>query len=248
MSRKIDLDIQKVIKLFEEGVKVEEIAEQMGCGRTTIRDRLRMAGIDTSRSRTKNGLSEAEHIIMNNLNPLEQFEIEEYEQKPEEVKQRFKIDNLEQANWALRKIKAYSKQQAELDDLAEKEIQRIREWQEKEKKKTQRSIDFFESILTLYLYEQRIKDPKFKVSTPYGTISTRKQQPKWEIKDKEGLVTWLKENNLEQLVRIKEEPALKDIKGSFEKHGVNAIDENGEIIPGIYILEQPDKVIIKITE
>jgi len=178
MPRKVEVDIQEVTRLYKEGVKVEEIAEQMGCGRTTIRDRLARAGVTGRNQEPQNA---AEEIIMDNLNPLEQFEIEEYEAQPEEVKQRFKINSLDTANWAMRKIKAYKNQQAEVDELAEKEMQRIKEWKEKEKKKTQRSIEFFESLLTGYLYEQREIDAKFRVSTPYGSVGTRKQQPKWEI-------------------------------------------------------------------
>lgn len=242
MPRKVEINTKEITKLYKEGVRVEDIAEQMGCGRTTIRDRLARAGV-TERNREPQNA--AEEIMMDNLNPLEQFEIEEYESQPEEVKERFKISNLDTANWAMRKINAYKNQQAEVDELAEKELQRINEWKEKEKKKTQRSIEFFESLLTGYLYEQRQIDAKFKVSTPYGSVSTRKQQPKWEI-DQENLVAWLKENNKVDLIRTKEEPAIKEIKETFSITGVNAVDSNtGEVVPGIYILYQQEKVVIK---
>lgn len=186
-------------------------------------------------------------LAMDNLNSLEQFEIEEYEAQPEKTKERFKIKDLDTANWAMRKINVYKKQQAAIDELTEHEMQRIKEWQEKEKKKSQSTIDFFESLLEGYLIEQRQLDPKFKVSTPYGSVGTKKQQPKWELSN-DDLIAWLKENGKENLIRIKEEPALKEIKETFTIAGTHAVDENGELIPGIYILYQEEKIIIKIKD
>lgn len=188
-----------------------------------------------------------EEIIVINLNPLEQFEIEEYEKEPEEVRKRFKIEDLNSANWAMRKIRAYKMQQEEVDALAKAETERIKTWQEKEKKKTENQVEFFESLLTEFLYDQRKSDEKYKISTPYGTVSTRKNQDKWNLKD-EPLLAWLKENDRTDLIRTKEEPALRDIKTAFIAVGVNAVDENGEIIPGIYIQDQPESVIIKIND
>lgn len=191
-------------------------------------------------------INEGAAVNMDNLNLLDIYEIEEYEQQPEEVKQRFRVENLDQANWAMRKLKAVKKQQAEIDTLADNEIQRIKAWQDKEKKKNERTSEFFEFLLTEYLMEGRKTDKKFKVTTPNGSVSTKKQQTKWEIRNEKELIKWLKETGNAKLIRTKDEAALSEIKTSFKISGVNAVDENGEIVPGLYVKEQPDKVIIKI--
>jgi len=180
-----------------------------------------------------------------NLNMLEELEIEEYEQQPEETKQKFKISDLNQASWAFRKIAAFEKKQEEIDALANMEIGRIKEWKDKELESIQKSIRFFEGLLGLYLMELRELDQKAKVTTPYGTVSTRKQKPQWQIKDDE-LLGWLKENNHEDLIRTKEEPALAIMQTTFKIVGESVVDiATGELVAGIRIIEQDDKIVVK---
>lgn len=181
-----------------------------------------------------------------NLNALEMLEIEEFEQQEEEIKQSFKIQDLETANWAFRKIKVYQKEMESIDELADKEIERIKEWQRKEKNKHEGTISFFNGLLTQYFLEQRESDPKFKISTPHGSMGTRKQQPKWNITNPDILLAWLKGNQREDLIKIKEEPKLKEIKEKFIQYQNEALDENGEVVPGIVVIEQEDKINIKI--
>jgi phage host-nuclease inhibitor protein Gam len=180
-----------------------------------------------------------------NLNMLEELEIEEYEQQPEEVKQRFRISDLNQASWAFRKIAAFEKKQEEIENLANMEISRIKEWKDREINSTQKSVRFFEGLLGAYLMELRELDQKAKVTTPYGTISTRKQKPQWKINDEE-LISWLKENNHEDLIRTKEEPALATIQTTFDIAGESVVDKaTGELVAGIRIIEQDDKIVVK---
>jgi hypothetical protein len=182
---------------------------------------------------------------MESTNILDEIELEEFEEIPPEVKERFKIDCLDKANWAIRKLKAFNAHQKEIDILATNEIERIKTWQEKEQKNTDSSSEFFKFLLTEYLYKCRETDKKFKISTPYGKVSTKKQQSKWEFIDKELLMKWLVDNN-ENLIRTKEEPALDLIKKEFRILGTEVIDSNGEIVPGIFIRAMADKVTFKI--
>jgi hypothetical protein len=183
---------------------------------------------------------------MEALNLLDDIELEEYDEITPEEKERFKIDNLDTANWALRKLSAFQKHQAEIDVLAANEISRIKTWQEKEQKTTERNADFFKFLLTEYLNNGRLDDPKFKISTPYGKVSTKKQQPKWEFLNPELLMQWLHDNK-DTLIRTKQEPALDLIKKAFTITGTEVIDINGEIVPGIYIKTLPDKVTFNIN-
>jgi len=197
------------------------------------------------------------------LNELELKELEKATEKPFELphewvlvkdengevvdeEPKFRIENLEQASWVFRKISVLKKRQEEIRELAEKEIERIRNWQEAETNKYQRSIEFFESLLQEYIFKERQKDPKFKtVSTPYGKATLRKMPPKWNYDD-EKLLTFLKQSGKQQFIRVKEEVNKAELKKVVKVVGDVAVDENGEVIEGITIEEQPEKLIVEV--
>lgn len=179
------------------------------------------------------------------MNALERFEIDELEQVKEEIQhQNFKVDSLESANWCLRKLAALEKQQSENSSLAKKEIDRIKQWQESEKEKLDYSKRFFESLLEEYFRAEKEKNPKFKISTPYGKVSSRKQQPKWTYEDIKALNS-LESVGLNDLVRVKKEIDKSALKKAVSVVNGQAVTEDGEIIDGITIEEQPEKIIIK---
>jgi len=183
------------------------------------------------------------------LNELELLEIREAENfmHQEIDEERFKITNLEQANWAFRKIAAFKKKQKENENLAKAEIERITNWLKNENEKIQRSIEFFEMLIAEYLTTERQKDPKFKLSTPYGKATFRKQQPKWNYDDI-ALLNWLKQNNMQEYIRIKEEVNKAELKKVLKVEGNKAITEDGVVVEGITIEEQPEKLVIEVNE
>ena len=159
---------------------------------------------------------------------------------------RFTIENLDSANWAFRKLAAIERKRSEIKELADKEIQRIKEWQEQEEKGLNNSKEFFEGLLTEYFIRQKEVDPKFKISTPYGKVSSRKQQPKWNY-DNDKVVEWLRKNNSE-LIRVKEEPDKREIKKAYKVVGNNVVTEDGEIVEGITIEDRPDSITVKVAD
>ena len=159
---------------------------------------------------------------------------------------RFTIENLDSANWAFRKLAAIERKRGEIKELADKEIERIKEWQEQEEKGLNNSKEFFEGLLTEYFIRQKEVDPKFKISTPYGKVSSRKQQPKWNY-DNDKVIEWLKKNNSE-LIRIKEEPDKREIKKAYKVVGNSVVTENGEIVEGITVEDRPDSITVKVAD
>lgn len=181
------------------------------------------------------------------INPLIEFElleIEEMESQPVQP-DRFEIQNNEQASWAFRKLAAIAKREQEVKDTAEAEIARIEAWREREAKKTEAHRAFFEGLVAQYFNRLRRADPKAKVSTPYGSIAARKQQPKWEYRD-EKIIAWLKERDRLDLIRVKEEPDKVAIKQAVTVVGNHVVDENGEIVEGIEVITQGEKIVIKV--
>ncbi len=183
--------------------------------------------------------------MMNELLEMELIEAEETIEAAE-VGGRFTIQDLDSANWAFRKLAAIERKRKEIQELADREIERIKDWQNQEEESLNNSKEFFEGLLTEYFVRQRELDPKFKLSTPYGRVSSRKQQPKW-IYDNDKVVEWLKENDKE-LIRVKYEPDKREIKKKYEVVGNTVVTEDGEIVEGITIENRPDSINIKVVE
>lgn len=195
-------------------------------------------------------------LILEELQEAEklQFDIFMGETTEEEAKERFKIESTEQANWAFRKLRAISAKASEIKALADAERARIDEWEKKELSILENSTEFFEGLLTEYFVRQKEVDPQFKLSTPYGKVSSRKQQPKWNYED-EKLIPYL-ENYKPELIRIKKEVNKNNFKKAVkEKDGFTLMDdgrvvssETGEFIEGITIEERPDSINVKVVE
>lgn len=91
-----------------------------------------------------------------------------------EVKEGFKVYDLESANWCFRKLRALAEKEAEIEAISKNEIDRINYWKNKEERDIKESREYFEMLLKEYYSNQKAIDSKFKCKTPYGSISSRK--------------------------------------------------------------------------
>jgi phage host-nuclease inhibitor protein Gam len=177
------------------------------------------------------------------MNPLQQYELEDIQEEQE--RQRFKITDLNSLNWAFRKLAAIEAKKADVNQLADAEVQRIESYREQELKGLVNSEDFFKSHIAEYANVQREVDPNFKAKTPYGSVTFRKQQPKWNYDD-EALLTFLEQNDYADLVRVKKEPVKTDIKKRFiATQDGRVFDENGQEVTGIKVEFLPESISIK---
>lgn len=157
----------------------------------------------------------------------------------EEVIEKFEVKDLVGATWCFRKLRAIEDKIADVTNVAAVEIERITEWLTNETKVLESDKAYFEGLLNAYYVEQRAKDKKFKLSTPYGKVTARKTK-KW-IYDEEVVKEYVKAEDL-PFIRVKEELDKAAIKKAF-KDGVNT--ETGEYIPGITI-EDVESISIKV--
>lgn len=157
-----------------------------------------------------------------------------------EEREGFKIENLEGATWAFRKLRAIENKEAEIKAVAEEEINRVNAWKEKELEQYAKEKEYFNYLLEEYYRAERAKDKKFKLSTPYGKVASRKSK-KWIYEDEENLLEYLKGNE-PSCIRVKEEINKTEVKKLF-KDGVNA--ETGEILPFVRI-EEEESISVKV--
>jgi len=179
------------------------------------------------------------------MNKLHDF-LDEQEQVANEG---FKVDDDQKANWALRKIKQMQEQIKENNDLADAEIDKIEFWRKTENEKAEADIEYFQSLLAEYAMHKREKDPKFKsLKLPNGRFGFRKRPAKWEY-DEEKVLEHLKESELTDFVRVKEEINKRDLRQFVEVAGDKVINpETGEIIEGIEIVEQGENFNVKVVD
>jgi hypothetical protein len=193
---------------------------------------------------------------MNSLiNPLVNELMDFESQEEQEANQAFAVVDLGTAVEAQRRIAYFEGKKREIDSIIEEQIapflrkiELIKEWGQKAKEEYIQKQSSYAMRLEMYLREEVQKQldagkkPKKTLTLPYGKISLKAQQPKFE-KNEEELFQYAKENGF---VRVKEETAWDQIK----KIGVVAegkmYDTNGEAIPGITVIEQPDKFDLKL--
>lgn len=165
-----------------------------------------------------------------------------------EERNRFEINNLESCNWAFRKLKALDNEDKETQELYEQEKQRIDKWRELQLKRNEDSRTFFQGLILEYYLKERANDDKFKINTPYGKVTTRKLQDKFVYDEKE-FVKWAEETNNEEYLRIKKEINKADFKKVVTiQDGKAYITDTGEVVEGLKVESQGERVSIKVVE
>lgn len=175
-------------------------------------------------------------------------DLNDFLDKQEKVEdERFTVDDDQKANWVLRKIKQLQDEIKRNNDLADAEIHKIEKWREQENEKANNSIEYFQGLLAEYAMNKRKKDPDLKtINLPNGRFGFRKRQPKWKY-DNDKVIQSLKQSNMTDLIRVKEEPNKAEIKKRFEVIGDKVVNaETGEIIEGITVEEQSETFNVRV--
>lgn len=178
------------------------------------------------------------------------MELQEFLDEREKINNsNFKVTDDSSANWALRKIKQHQEQIKENNALAQAEIDKIEAWNQQENDKAQQSIDYFQGLLAKYAMDKREQDPKFKsLKLPNGNIGFRKKPKKWNYQD-DVLLETLKQNQLTDFIRVKEQPDKSQIKKAFEVVGDKVINpETGEVLEGITVEDQEEDFSVKVSD
>lgn len=191
-----------------------------------------------------NALQEQELIDL----ALEQEDDEGFPIDDSELKERWKVTNLDSANWCLRKLAALKARQMEIDQLARAEVERITSWQKKQTEGLDRQGEFFTGLLEEYHRRELAADPKRKtITTPYGEMHLRKQQPQWAF-DEAALIPYL---NINYPYLVKEKvvysPDKQKIKEFFKVADGQALDiVTGEVIPGVAVYDRAEAFSVKV--
>lgn len=182
------------------------------------------------------------------MNQLQTEELTLWDEVTEETEAEtpFKISDLSGADWAFEKLASIHARMKEKEQLAEEKRFKIDTWLETVTAEDKRSAEYFEGLLIAYYQELRSKDPKAKLSTPAGKVTSRKLQPKWEFNEDEA-VEYFKVNHPE-IVAVKESFNKADAKKllqALNDDSGQVIDENGEILEFVRATPQGESYTVK---
>ncbi|MCX7921945.1 MAG: host-nuclease inhibitor Gam family protein [Clostridia bacterium] len=151
----------------------------------------------------------------------------------------FIIDNDTKAEWALRKIaeeRAETQRYINVCKTMINEYQtKIQQAEEKLKGKT----SFLEAQLQRYF--ESVPHNRTKTQETYklpaGTLKVKYSPPEFK-RDDEQLIKWLKENSLDEFLKVEEKANWSELKKKIRISGDIAITEDGQIVEGIKVVEK----------
>ena len=185
------------------------------------------------------------------MDELEQFmlkaEVEELKVKlAEDVEEdgTLLVKNNSDADFYLRQINKLKEQKEEINKFVDQELERqmrlYQQYREDRIRPLDNQIAFYEEALKTFAMNEYAETNKKTIKLPNGTLSIRKQPPKYIYNDEEVL-SFLKENNLNDYIRVKEEVNKKDLKKATQINNNNQMMINGKEVPGVVVVPQDDK-------
>ena len=185
------------------------------------------------------------------MDELEQFmlkaEVEELKVKlAEDVEEdgTLLVKNNSDADFYLRQINKLKEQKEEINKFVDQELERqmrlYQQYREDRMRPLDNQIAFYEEALKTFAMNEYAETNRKTIKLPNGTLSIRKQPPKYIYNDEEVL-SFLKENNLNDYIRVKEEVNKKDLKKATQINNNNQMMINGKEVPGVVVVPQDDK-------
>lgn len=133
----------------------------------------------------------------------------------------WKCDNLEKADWALKRLGEIYEEVAVNEAIAEKHIWSVTERLKRVNAPLTKSVEFFRSVLVEFAESHRDEIVRGKKKTReliHGKLSFRTKPGRLKVVDDAALLAWARARPVEEgLVRIKEEVCLREVQEHAEK-------------------------------
>lgn len=189
------------------------------------------------------------------MNELEEFmlaaEVEELKVKlanDTEEDGTLLVKNKSDADFYIKQINKLKEQKEEINNFVDQEVERqmrlYQEYRENRLRPLDSQIAFYEEALKTFAMNEYAETNKKTIKLPNGTLSIKKQQPKYIYNDDEVL-EFLQENNLNDYIRTKAEVNKKDLKKNAVINNNNQLVINGKEVPGVVVVPQEDKFEVK---
>lgn len=183
---------------------------------------------------------------MSEIYELEEM-LEDLETQEEPEKVGFEINDDNIADWALRKIAEEQKEYERLASIAMMQIEEINAKLKHMEEMAERITSFLKRCL--YRYFQMVPHKATKTQESYklfsGSLVFKLPTVKM-VKDDEELLKYLRSNNLNQYIKVKEEPAWGEFKKTLTVMDGEVIDTiSGEVVEAVKAEQVPGTFDIK---
>lgn len=159
----------------------------------------------------------------------------------EAIKEEFVVDTDAKAAWALQKIRE-----------ARADRDRWVKWYTDKIEEIKAQTDFDTMNLERMLAEYFATVPHKKTKTqesytlPDGKLVLKRQNAEFKRDDK-TVIEWLKkQEDGGKFIKVKEELNWDGLKKETAVFNGSVVDTNGEIIPGITVIDRPDKFVVEV--
>lgn len=154
-------------------------------------------------------------------------------------KHAYRVDGKNSAAWAMEKLRKYTAQIGDNNEVMVDRVKAITEWRDTENAKLQRHVDYFTGLLRTWHMSQFQADPKANksISLPDGVLKHRIGAEIVEITDTDEFFAYAETDK--ELIRVETEPDKKAIKERCKE---------GEVIPGVTFRRQDDVFAVEPKE
>lgn len=152
----------------------------------------------------------------------------------------FVIDTDKKAEWALKRIRD-----------AREDRDRMVDWYKAKTKEIIEQTDYETMNLERMLaeYFQNVPHKKTKTQESYalpgGKLILKKQNPEYK-RDEAKVIEWAKASGFDKFVKVEEKLAWADLKAETAVFGDHIVTEDGEIVPGVEVIERPDEFKVEV--
>lgn len=159
-----------------------------------------------------------------------------------ETKEPWKIKNDDDAEWLIEKVNEDLIESARYKESLKNKIEALEKKLRKVEEEEKLSIERRNSYLAEYF---ETIDEKFKKKTktlekyrlPSGEIVKKYPNPQFK-RNNNKLLGWIKQNNLDDYVEIKESPKWNELKAITSVKNGQVVTEDGEIVEGVEVIER----------
>lgn len=152
------------------------------------------------------------------------------------------------ADWALKKIKAEKDELDRLTELAQAEIARIQDKLARAQRRYEQNTAYLTSMLAMYFNtvpHKVTKSGQESYQLLNGKLVLKPAGVKAEPDDT-ALVAWLRQNAMEDMIKVEEKAKWGDPKKKLRFVGtVATIEDTGELVEGIKVIETPPQFSVK---
>lgn len=152
------------------------------------------------------------------------------------------------ADWALKKIKAEKDELDRLTELAQAEIARIQDKLARAQRRYEQNTAYLTSMLAMYFNtvpHKVTKSGQESYQLLNGKLVLKPAGVKAEPDDT-ALVSWLRQNGMEDMIKVEEKAKWGDLKKKLRFVGtVATIEDTGELVEGIKVIETPPQFSVK---